>query len=863
MQIFSVMKHLKYIALVLAVVLCGSAAAQGKLTGKVVEKSGGAAIEYATIAVLKTEDSSLVAGNVSLEGGNFAVEKIPYGTYLVRITLMGFKPYYHPENVTFSAGKPVVNIGKITLSPTSTVLKAAEVSAERSMMEYQLDKRVINVDKNLVTGGGTATDVLDNVPSVAISSDGEVSLRGSSNVKVLINGRPYELMGSELDVLLEQIPASSIENVEVITNPSAKYDPEGMSGIINIKLKEQTSGALGLTGTVNVNLGAPLPFQIPSLEGYNTGQAGDPDYTKFIPTAMGTINLNYSTEKWSVFFNADGGVRGRGNRSTTDITRKNSGTPISHDSLYEFNRHSNTMSSVKVGGEYYFKHNASLLLSYTYNGGKHIRRSYIDAEDLLYDGLYNYRQTDTNTTHRMNHIAYLLFVKKFDKADQQLTFDLTYTHRNGTGGGNQRQFYDIDSINLENYYLRETDNKRGGNSLNAKLDYTHPFADRFKLEVGYEGFISRSTLRSLYYMNTYDTNGTLNRAMDSQSSVDEDYNQQIHAIYATFGGKIIDNLSAQVGLRGEYSNIGGKDRMHNNTVVDKDYWQLYPTVHLSYNITDKQSIQLSYSKRVRRPRMQSLDAYINIRQGKEMSFGNPNLDPEYTHAIELSYNVGFKQTNIFTSAYFRQTNNKMTMYGFVWDSASAAYYSPWMIYNSDYDGYWASTWQNLSKGINYGLEVIWDQQILKWWKINVSVNLYGEYIEGTELLNNTSRNALRVSGKLSSYMNLPKDWAIQFSGQFRPGFQDLQTKMRGSYWFDLAVRKDVLKKQGSINLRVSDVFCTGGFGHDTENEQLSRRFRGNRIAPTITLGFTYKINNGLKQEKKSEQRTDDDNYIVE
>ena len=261
--------------------------------------------------------------------------------------------------------------------------------------------------------------------------------------------------------------------------------------------------------------------------------------------------------------------------------------------------------------------------------------------------------------------------------------------------------------------------------------------------------------------------------------------------------------------------------------------------------------------------MQSLDAYINVRQGKEMSFGNPNLDPEYTHAVELSYNVGFKQTNIFTSAYFRQTNNKMTMYGFVWDSASVAYYSPWMIYNSDYDGYWASTWQNLNKGINYGLEVIWDQQILKWWKINVSVNLYGEYIEGTELLDNVSRNALRVSGKLSSYMNLPKDWAIQFSGQFRPGFQDLQTKMRGSYWFDLAVRKDVLKKQGSINLRISDVFCTGGFGHDTESEQLSRIFRGNRIAPTITLGFTYKINNGLKQDKRSEQRTDDDNYIVE
>ena len=854
------MRHLKYTALLFAVALCGSVAAQGRLTGKVVEKSGGAAIEYATISVLKTSDSSLVAGDVSLEGGRFEVSKIPYGTYIVRVTLMGFKPYYHPENVTFSSAKSTVNIGKVQLSPTATLLKAAEVTAERSMMEYQLDKRVINVDKNIVTGGGTATDVLDNVPSVSVDNDGEVTLRGSSNVKVLINGRPYELMGSELDVLLEQIPASSIENVEVITNPSAKYDPEGMSGIINIKLKEQTSGALGLTGTVNANIGAPLPFQIPDLDGYNNPDV-DPriNYTKFIPTAMGTINLNYATKRWNFFLNVDGGLRGRGNRSKTDISRFSGGTTYSHDSLFEYNRHQNTMTSVKLGAEYYFKNNASLMLSYTYNGGKRTRLSYIDAYDILNNGQYDYRQTDTNFTHRMNQTAYLLFVKKFDKKEQQLTLDLTYTHRRGTGGGGQCMRYYVDSIDLANYYWRETDNQRGGNSLNAKLDYTHPFAERFKLEVGYEGLMSQSLLKSYYYLNYHDTSHVL----DAQSSVDENYRQQIHAVYATFGGTIVQNLTGQVGLRGEYSSVYGIDRYHENHVmVDTFYLQLYPTVHLSYNINDKQSIQLSYSKRVRRPRMQSLDAYINIQQGKQMSFGNPQLNPEYTHAVELSYNVGFKQTNIFTSLYFRQTNHKMTRYGFVWDSASAAYYSPWMIYNSDYDGYWASTWQNLGKGVNYGMEIIYDQQILKWWKVNLSVNLYGEYIEGTVLLDNKSDHSFRVSGKLSSYMNLPKDWAVQLSGQFRPGFHDLQTTMIGSVWFDLAVKKDVLKHQGTINLRVSDVFCTGRYGHTTVNEQMSRVFRGNRIAPTITLGFTYKIAGGLKQDKKTETQ-DDDGYNVE
>jgi hypothetical protein len=215
--------------------------------------------------------------------------------------------------------------------------------------------------------------------------------------------------------------------------------------------------------------------------------------------------------------------------------------------------------------------------------------------------------------------------------------------------------------------------------------------------------------------------------------------------------------------------------------------------------------------------------------------------------------LGIKNVNIFSSAYFRQTNNMMTRYGFVWDAASAEHYSPWMPYNPEYDGYWASTWQNLSTGLNYGLEFIVDYQITKWWKVNASINLYNSKIEGTELLNNESYEDFLWSGKLSSYMTLPKNWTVQLSGQYRAPWLDLQTRMYASYWVDLAMKKDVLNKRGTISIRVSDVLCTGGWGHETYTEQMNRISSSKRLSPYVTVGFSYKINNGLKMNKRQQE----------
>ena len=833
-------------AFLVAAILTLTAAAQGTVKGRVQDSRSGENIEYATVALLRPSDSTLVAGTVTEAGGTFSL-KAPFGTYLLRITFIGYEPYYHEGRITLGSDHQQVNLGKLRIGATATLMDAVEVVAERSMVEYQLDKRVVNVDKNIVTGGGTASDVLEQVPSVAIDNDGNVTLRGSTNVKVLVNGRPSELLASDLSTLLEQIPASTVENIEVITNPSAKYDPEGMSGIINIKLKDRSTGALGLNGVVNINGGAPLPFLIPDEVG-----------THFIPTAMGNVSLNYTTEKFNISFNADGGLRNRASRSESDIARKQAGATMSHDSLRECSINPNRMGSVKVGIEYYIDTTSSILLSYQLRGGVRSRRAWVKSTDLLSNGLLDYTQRDSNENHHNNQVVNVHYDKRFSRPEQELSADVSFSWRNGGGTGWQEQLYDDNFTNQQRYYLRETERLNNGQDLNLQLNYSHPFSSSLKMETGYAGRLRWSDQSYDYWYTQYDGSGNLQRTPETSSNMNYLYNQQTHAIYATVAWKMSERLSVQGGLRGEYWQVDGSDRLHpTQAPVSKSRPEVYPTLHLSYQIDKEQSVQLSYSRRVRRPHMWDLNPYLDIRQGMEMDFGNPGLDPEFTNALELSYNLGFRQTNIFASAYFRQTNNMMTRYGFVWDAASAARYASWITYNPEYDGYWASTWQNLNQGINWGVELILDQQIAKWWKVNVSLNAFDSYIEPTELIDEEASHLFRVDAKFNSYMNLPKSWTLQVSAQYRSPFEDLQTTMHGSFWADLAVKKDVLDGRGTVNLRISDFLCTGGWGHSTHTDQLDREFRARRISPTITIGFSYKINNGLRPSRKRMDDTDD------
>ncbi len=843
------MRFLKVFALIGLLLMTGSVCAQGRITGRVQDKNSKENVEYATISVLKASDSSMVNGNVSDSRGHFTVDKLKYGKYIVRISFIGYEDLYSEKPVVISEARPHVDMGRLYLLATAEMMEAVEVTAERTMVEYQLDKRVVNVEGNIVTSGGTASDVLENVPSVAIDNDGSVTLRGSSNVKVLVDGRSYELLNSDLEVLLQQISASSIESVEVITNPSAKYDPEGMSGIINIKLKEKASGALGWNGVANLNFGAPMPMLIPD------------NLPQFMPTTTGSVSMNYTTERYSINFAADAGNRNRARSGWSKIERRRNGMAYERDSIVESSVNGGFMYGFKLGGEYYFDNRSSLLASYQYHGGSHNREGISESLDLFnLDQHRNYRQNDTNGHGHNNHSINLSWIKKFDRPNQELSIDLTTAFNQSPGDGTQEQFFYDQAYNYQHYELRKTDNMRKDKSINILANYAHPFSDKWKLETGYEGNILFSDIDNKYYVTEYDSNQTLTTYLDELSAVHYNYQQHVHGIYATVGGQVTEQFSVQAGLRGEYSLVKGEDLEHPClSVVDKPDWQLYPTVHASYNISEKQSLQVSYSRRVRRARMWHLNPYLRVDEGDQISFGNPNLNPEFTNAFEISHNLSLEKTNIFTSIYYRQTNNMMTRYGFMWGPDSAAHYAPWMEYMPEFEGNWASTWQNLSTGFNYGLEFIIDRQVNKWWKLNLSVNLYQSHIKGTELMNYQDQSAFRGNVKLNSYMALPNDWTIQVSGQYNSPWFDLQTTMDGNIWFDLAVKKDLWARRATVNLRVSDFLMTGGWGHTTDNSQIYRVMKNRRISPVVTVGFTYKINNGLKRSEHDKHGHSHDN----
>lgn len=325
----------------------GTAFAQNarvSLSGSVSDAQTEEKLQYVNVAVLSTKDSSMINGVITDENGKFSITNMKSGKYIVRFSFIGYKDVF--KNVELKSGN--VSMGNIKLSQSSEMLEGVEIVAERQMMEYKLDKRVINVDKNLVSAGGSASDVLENVPSVSVDEEGEVSLRGNSNVKVLIDGKPSELLGSDLASVLAQIPASTIENIEVITNPSAKYDPDGMSGIINIKLKEK--GNLGLNGMVNISAGSSLD--------------------KFLPRANGSASVSYSTKKFGFSASIDGRYDERGRRSD-NMKLLFGSEPNSLDAWMRSKRdgtESGYSEGVKVGFDWYINQKNTLTLSYNGRG---------------------------------------------------------------------------------------------------------------------------------------------------------------------------------------------------------------------------------------------------------------------------------------------------------------------------------------------------------------------------------------------------------------------------------------------------------------------------------------------------------------
>ena len=583
------------------------------IKGTIVDHTTSIPLEFATAILLQS--NTIVTGVSTNEKGEFSLNA-DQGSYTIRLEFIGYKSVELPvKNYTKNQ-----QLGNIKLEEEAAQLDTVVITAEKSTVEYKLDKKVFNVGKDLISKGGSVNDILNNVPSVTVDATGGVSLRGNSNVRILINGKPSVLTSNNG---LEQIPAENIERVEVSTNPSSKYGAEGTAGIINVILKRNKKSGFG--SSIQVTTGSPVNNAL-------------------------NYNVNYKTEKFNIFSNlSHTNMRLPGTLDYFQTNTNNQNT-ISSTKQHVGIERNYKMNNVYVGGDYYINLKNTLTFSYYFrsNVSNHIT-------DYSYDFLGNNEQLEKTiiSTNRYrepqkaNQIE-INYVKTFEKPGKKFTANIQYEFWNDDENENITEKQTFPTITADNS-IKSRDIESSKDLL-FQSDYTLPIFEKSRLEMGIKGEIRR--INSDY--KVWD-NAILIDSLDNVLHYDE----KIYGAYLQYGNRE-KKFQYSLGLRMEHSDTKSTDRK-NVFFNHKKYTDLFPTVHLTYNFSDSNSLQLSYSKRITRPRFWQLNPFGGIADKNNVRYGNPDLNPMYTNSFEIGTLKRWNGFTINPSVYFQRSTNIFEM----------------------------------------------------------------------------------------------------------------------------------------------------------------------------------------------------------
>jgi outer membrane receptor protein involved in Fe transport len=770
----------------------------GEISGKILEKESGIPVEYATVALLLQMDSSIISGAVTNEKGMFSMDELPMGQFIVTVDFMGFEQQERRDITINPYRQPTVDLGEIVIEMKGEIMNEVVVEEKRPFMELQLDKKVFNVSDNLTVAGGTATEVLEQVPSVEVDLDGNVSLRGSQNLRILIDGRPSALSGSSPADILAQLPAESIDKVEVITAPSAKYDPEGMSGIINIILKKNRK--IGITGNVMVG------WQIPDIDEYNVA-----------------AGLGYRNKKVNVYANYSHRDNNRDSRRS--VYRRNMLT----DTTYSFDQTGNGVRGsinhrLKAGIDFYPTSSSVIYssASFGFNKGRDTGENhyqFYDENNLkTHQGLIK----DTQDDDGFNQDFSLGYEKRFNNSwDHKLVVDLNYSDNtdedisyieNGT--------YTLSGLDEENLmeplYLQTDMTKDGRQVFQGGVDYEKLFENKSKLEVGG---------RTIFRYADADFNSS-NDLLDNVFSFDE----KIHAVYTTYGYPITESFSIKGGIRLEQADTDG-ELVNTGETFDKNYFSWFPSLSLSQNLGEKGGdLSLNYSRRINRPRRRQINPFVNYSDPLNFRQGNPDLNPEYTNSVELNYMKRWGKLTLTPSVYYRYTTDIINWFSYVDEDSGAR----------------TSTFVNMSSSQTYGVELVAMYRPLKWWRIMPSVSLSHTILNPDNIDADLNENALSIGGRFMSNMTVWKNMDIQMFCFFRAPRQTAQGRMKAMVYANFGVKKKILDDKGSIGFNIRDPFGTGRFAFISDTELFYQEAEYRREPYVATLTFSYRFG---KQER--------------
>jgi outer membrane receptor protein involved in Fe transport len=769
------MKKIVFIAILLSFTALYSQEIQKAITvsGKVIEKKTAAALEFATVTFTNSPDGELIAGSITDDKGNFSLKIVP-GKYHIKAEFIGLESSII-ENIDLQADQVLPTF---LLDEIPTQLETVEIQTEKTTIEHKLDKKVFNVGSDLVSKGGNATDILNNVPSVSVNYNGTVSLRGNTGVRILINGKPSVLTANNG---LEQIPAENIEKIEVITNPSSKYDSEGTAGIINIVLKKNKSKGFG--SSVQVTTGIPDNHAL----GYN---------------------VNYKNKKINIFSD----LRYRyiyfpGNESTSRTIYDGNVIDSYLDGTVDRERTNRTFTAY-MGGDYYFNDKNMITLSYFYRNNTS-RRTVDYAFNYLDENRNPERNVNAKEAYREPQTANqieLNYIKTFAKEGQKFTINLQYDFWNDDENESiaEQEFFPV-ALPVRALKSRNIESSK---DFLFQSDYSLPINEKSKIEFGLKGEIRR--INSDY--QAYDNNV----AIDSLNNLLH-YDERIIGAYVQYGSSI-KKFSYLLGLRIEDSKTGSNDRI-NLFNIDKKYTDFFPTAHFTYEINDVFNVQLSYSRRISRPGFWQLNPFGGIADRRNIRIGNPDLDPVYTNSYELGTLIKWGKVTINPSIYHQYSKNIFEDIRFT---------------NSD--GFLVEQAINSGTESRIGAEISFTYSPLKWLTLTGEANYYT--FEQKGMFHVSDKNFLSKQSTRIKFST----WNFQTNLNYLGATSSGQYSSKSQYWFDLGMGKDIWNERATITLKADNIFDSRISKGSARGDDYALNYSYRSPGPRVYATFTYRLN---------------------
>ncbi len=761
--------------------------ANGTMSGTIYDKATGNPVEYANIILFSQQNNSQITGTISDKNGNFQLANVQPGAYYIEIRFMGYD-MKEIENILINPRQPVVDLGKIELEGKVLSMETVAVEGEKPALTYEIDKKVISVSQVQTAISGNAADVLENVPSVTVDIEGNVTLRGSSNFQVLIDGRPTVL---EPNDALQQIPASTIENIEIITNPSAKYDPDGTAGIINLVMKKnQRSGRSGL---VNLNAGLNEKYG-------------------------GEVLVENRTNKYSMVLGLDY------NRRFFDGSNEEM-NQTTYDGLASYiNSDGDSRRGFISGGirgalelNLSSKDNLQLNGRYGYRSHQHESEQNFDtwAEPDLLHTLYN-----SDNSHKRSGNYYSMntsYRHQFARKGHELSAQLLYSKSHGEEKS-ANELLELDGKKISG----QTSTEEGpSQEYRAKIDYTLPLNKDDKFETGYQTEFRDS--EDIVEMLEYQQDQNIYEFLPEYAHTTR-YLRNTHSLYAIYSAKI-SAFGFQLGMRGEYTDRETESEGENKKYVI-DRWDYFPTTHFSYEFSRGQQLMASYTRRIDRPRGYYLEPFLTWMDAYNVRSGNPAIKPEYIDSYETGYQTAFGKNLFSAEVYYRKTNNKIERVR--------------SVYNVDVT---LHSVENVGTDHSLGTELLLNIDLTKFWNINLMGNIYKYKIEGILYGNEFSRQSNNWSSRFNNVFKIAQFTQLQINSGYRSPTVRSQGRREGFFSTDLAVKQDFFNRSLSASLQIRDIFGQRKYEYTSEGPDFYLHRKFDVESPIVMLNVRYNINN--------------------